>query len=101
MFAYLHRDWRELWEGWTYVDTLSDGNRTLARLREIAPRTGQGPVGVAAYDIGRLLGEGLARTTHLTRDGLRERARGGEAAYRLRAGKRAPPWDSGITTTER
>jgi ABC-type branched-subunit amino acid transport system substrate-binding protein len=82
MFAYLHRDWRELWEGWTYIDTLSDGNRTLARLRETAPRTGRGPVGVAAYDIGRLLGEGLAHTTHLTRDGLRE---GLEAVKRLPA----------------
>jgi ABC-type branched-subunit amino acid transport system substrate-binding protein len=82
MFAYLHREWRELWEGWTYIDTLSDGNQTLARLREMAPRTGRGPVGVAAYDIGRLLGEGLARTTHLTRDGLRE---GLEAVKRLPA----------------
>ncbi len=82
MFAYLHRDWRELWEGWTYIDTLSDGNRALARLREVAPRTGRGPVGVAAYDIGRLLGEGLARTTHLTRDGLRI---GLEAVKRLPA----------------
>jgi branched-chain amino acid transport system substrate-binding protein len=82
MFAYLHRDWRDMWEGWTYVDTLSDGNRSLAELREVSPRTGRGPVGVAAYDIGRLLGEGLVRTTHLTRDGLRE---GLEAVKRLPA----------------
>jgi branched-chain amino acid transport system substrate-binding protein len=72
MFAYLHREWRQMWEGWTYVDTLSDTNLTLAALRERSPRTGKGPVGVAAYDIGRLLGEGLVRTMHLTRDGLRE-----------------------------
>lgn len=72
MFAYLHREWRQMWEGWTYVDTLSDTNLTLEQLREISPRTGRGPVGVAAYDIGRLLGEGLVRTMHLTRDGLRE-----------------------------
>lgn len=71
MFAYLHREWREVWDGWSYVDTLSDSNSTLAHLRELAPRTGRGPVGVAAYDIGRLLAEGLVRTTHLTRDGLR------------------------------
>lgn len=71
MFAYLHRQWRDLWDGWTYVDTLSDTNTTLARLRERDRKTGAGPVGVAAYDIGRLLGEGLARTVHLTRDGLR------------------------------
>jgi hypothetical protein len=71
MFAYLHRDWRALWEGWTYVDTLSDTNLTLAELRGRDRKTGGGPVGVAAYDIGRLLGAGLARTTHLTREGLR------------------------------
>lgn len=71
MFAYLHREWRALWEGWTYVDTLSDTNQTLADLRARDRKTGGGPVGVAAYDIGRLLGEGLARTAHLTRDGLR------------------------------
>jgi branched-chain amino acid transport system substrate-binding protein len=72
MFAYLHRDWRELWDGWTYVDTLSDSNTTLSRLREKDRRTGAGPVGVAAYDIGRLIGAGLASTTHLTRSGVRE-----------------------------
>jgi branched-chain amino acid transport system substrate-binding protein len=72
MFAYLHREWRELWNGWTYVDTLSDTNTSLARLRERDRRTGAGPVGVAAYDIGRLLGAGLANTMHLTREGLRE-----------------------------
>ena len=72
MFAYLHRDWRELWDGWTYVDTLSDTNTTLAELRHKDRRTGGGPVGVAAYDIGRLIGAGLASTVHLTRDGLRE-----------------------------
>lgn len=82
MFAYLHRDWRQMWEGWTYVDTLSDTNRTLGELREISPRTGRGPVGVAAYDIGRLLGEGLVRTTHLTREGLRD---GLESVKRLPA----------------
>jgi branched-chain amino acid transport system substrate-binding protein len=82
MFAYLHRDWRQTWEGWTYVDTLSDTNRTLGELRELSPRTGRGPVGVAAYDIGRLLGEGLVRTTHLTREGLRD---GLESVKRLPA----------------
>jgi branched-chain amino acid transport system substrate-binding protein len=82
MFAYLHREWRQTWQGWTYVDTLSDANRTLGELRDISPRTSRGPVGVAAYDIGRLLGEGLVRTTHLTREGLRD---GLESVKRLRA----------------
>ena len=48
----------------------------------MSPRTGRGPVGVAAYDIGRLLGEGLVSTTHLTREGLRD---GLESVKRLPA----------------
>ncbi|HEY5165769.1 MAG TPA: branched-chain amino acid ABC transporter substrate-binding protein, partial [Acidimicrobiia bacterium] len=31
-----------------------------------------GPIGCAAVDIGRLLGEGLARADHLTRAGIRD-----------------------------
>ena len=42
-----------------------------------------GPIGLAAYDIGRLLGEAVVRAAHLTRDGLRdglERVKGLPAA---------------------
>jgi branched-chain amino acid transport system substrate-binding protein len=72
MFGYARRDWRPAWEGWTYVDTVADDNPERARLRTLAPRTAAGPVGVAVYDIGRLLGAALARTEHLTGAGVRE-----------------------------
>jgi ABC-type branched-subunit amino acid transport system substrate-binding protein len=72
MFGYTRRDWREGWEGWVYVDTVADDNAERQRLRAMSKRIAAGPVGVAAYDIGRLLGEAVARTSHLTRDGIRD-----------------------------
>ncbi|MHB8330023.1 MAG: ABC transporter substrate-binding protein, partial [Acidimicrobiales bacterium] len=72
MFGYARRDWRAGWEGWVYVDTVSDTNRARSELRGVSPRSAAGPIGVAAYDMGRLLGEAIARTAHLTRDGIRE-----------------------------
>jgi branched-chain amino acid transport system substrate-binding protein len=72
MFGYARRDWRPGWEGWVYVDTLSDENSVRAKLAGHAARAAAGPIGVAAYDMGRLLAEGVARASHLTRDGLRE-----------------------------
>jgi branched-chain amino acid transport system substrate-binding protein len=72
MFGYARPDWREGWEGWTYVDTVADANAERRALRERSPRSAAGPVGVAAYDIGRLLAEAVARAGHLTRDGIRE-----------------------------
>jgi branched-chain amino acid transport system substrate-binding protein len=72
MFGYTRRDWRAGWEGWVYVDSVSDDNRTRARLRERAPRTAAGPIGVAAYDMGRLVAEAVARAAHLTRAGIAE-----------------------------
>jgi ABC-type branched-subunit amino acid transport system substrate-binding protein len=71
MFGYTRKDWRPGWEGWVYVDTISDDNQVRRALKEVAPRTAAGPVGVAAYDIGRLVGEALVRCDHLTRAGLR------------------------------
>ena len=72
MFGYAQREWRAAWDGWVYVDTVSDDNTTRAALREHSKATAAGPVGVAGYDIGRLLGEAIARGDHLTRDGVRE-----------------------------
>jgi branched-chain amino acid transport system substrate-binding protein len=72
MFGYGQRELRELWEGWVYVDTVSDDNLSRQHLRERSSRAAAGPIGVAAFDIGRLLAEGVARAAHLTRDGLRE-----------------------------
>ncbi|TMK87006.1 MAG: amino acid ABC transporter substrate-binding protein [Actinobacteria bacterium] len=59
-------------DGWTYVDTVSDGNLRRQALKERSPKSAAGPVGVAAYDIGRLVGEALARAVHLTGDGVKE-----------------------------
>ena len=72
MFGYARRDWRAGWEGWVYVDSVSDDNRTRAALREHAPRTAAGPIGVAGYDMGRLVAESVARCVHLTRAGIKD-----------------------------
>ena len=71
MFGYGRKDWRQAWDGWVYVDTVSDTNAERATLKALSPRTAAGPIGVAAYDMGRLLGEALERAAHLTRDGVR------------------------------
>ena len=88
---------RETWEGWTYVDTLSDGIAASVSC-VTCRRVPESPVGVAAYDIGRLLGEGPVRTTHLTREGLRD---GLESVKRLPAssGLEGTTVGLGITTT--
>lgn len=75
MFGYGRKDWRPAWEGWTYVDTVADDNAERQRLSSRSRPTASGPIGVAGYDIGRLLGEALARATHLTREGLRDALR--------------------------
>jgi branched-chain amino acid transport system substrate-binding protein len=72
MFGYARPEWREGWEGWVYVDTLADDNRVRASLRERSRRAAAGPVFVAAYDMGRLMGEAVAGALHLTRAGLKE-----------------------------
>jgi ABC-type branched-subunit amino acid transport system substrate-binding protein len=75
MFGYARPDWRDGYAGWEYVDTIADDNQVRAALRERAPRVAGGPIGCAAYDIGRLIGEAVARTDHLTRAGLAEALR--------------------------
>ena len=82
MFGYAQREWREAWDGWVYVDIVSDDNPMRNELRERDRATAAGPVGVAAYDIGRLLGEAIVRGDHLTRDGIRD---GLERVKRLNA----------------
>lgn len=61
MFGYARTDWRDGYRGWEYVDTVSDDNRERAALRTGAARAAAGPIGCAAFDIGRLVGDGLAR----------------------------------------
>jgi len=99
MFGYAQRDWRAAWDGWVYIDTVSDENPMRLALREHDRATATGPVGVAAYDIGRLLGEAIVRGDHLTRDGVRE---GLERVKRLPASSGHPgtmmgfgQWDHG------
>jgi len=72
MFGYARKDWRAGWEDWVYVDSVADDNAARARLHERSARTAAGPIGVAAYDMGRLVGEALSRAAHLTRDGVRD-----------------------------
>ncbi|HUD28278.1 MAG TPA: ABC transporter substrate-binding protein [Novosphingobium sp.] len=67
-----HGDFAQACEGWFYVDMHSDGNATLqAQMTQLqAPR--QQALAVAkGHDLGRLVAEGLARATDLTREGVR------------------------------
>jgi ABC-type branched-subunit amino acid transport system substrate-binding protein len=60
-------------EAWTYIDMHSDGNKTLADLRQrldLGPETGSAPA--YGYDMGRLVAEGFARAPERTRDGVKE-----------------------------
>ena len=70
MFGYARPDWRDGYAGWEYIDTIADDNRSRARLRERFAHAAGGPIGCAAYDIGRLLAEGVAAAEHLTRAGI-------------------------------
>jgi branched-chain amino acid transport system substrate-binding protein len=70
MFGYARPDWRDGYAGWEYVDTVADDNRLRAALRERSARAGGGPIGCAAYDMGRMLGEAIAQSDHLTRAGI-------------------------------
>jgi branched-chain amino acid transport system substrate-binding protein len=70
MFGYARPDWRDGYAGWEYIDTIADDNLLRARLAEKYAAAAGGPIGCAAYDMGRLLGEGIAAAEHLTRAGI-------------------------------
>jgi branched-chain amino acid transport system substrate-binding protein len=72
MFGYARPDWRDGWAGWEYVDGVADDNTMRRRLREKSKRAAAGPIGCSAYDMGRLVGEAIARAHHLTRAGLKD-----------------------------
>ena len=76
MFGYGRKDWRAGWEGWVYVDTVADDNPERQRLGAASRSTAAGPIGVAGYDIGRMLGRALAEASHLTRAGVRDALEG-------------------------
>ena len=61
MFGYARPDWRDGWAGWEYLDGVADDNTMRLRLREKSKRAAAGPIGCAAYDMGRLTGEAIAR----------------------------------------
>jgi branched-chain amino acid transport system substrate-binding protein len=70
MFGYAMPDWRASYAGWEYLDTIADDNQQREHLRTLSTRAAGGPIGCAAYDMGRLLGEGIAASEHLTRAGI-------------------------------
>ena len=72
MFGYARPEWRDGWAGWEYLDGVADDNEQRRRLRARSKRAAAGPLGCAAYDMGRLVGEAVARAHHLTRAGLKE-----------------------------
>jgi ABC-type branched-subunit amino acid transport system substrate-binding protein len=72
MFGYAMPDWRDAWAGWEYIDTIADDNQQRATLAALDRRAAGGPIGCAAYDMGRLLGEAHARADRHDRAGLRE-----------------------------
>ena len=72
MFGYARPDWRDGFAEWEYIDTVADDNRMRGVLAAHDRRAAGGPIGCAAFDIGRLLGEAVARCDHLTRAGIAE-----------------------------
>ena len=82
MFGYARPDWRDGYAGWEYLDNIADDNRVRAALRERSARAAAGPIGCAAYDMGRLVGEAVARAEHLTRAGIADGLRQGEVHTR-------------------
>jgi branched-chain amino acid transport system substrate-binding protein len=59
-------------DGWIYVDMHSDGNQTLNALRQRSDLPKVPAVWLAkGYDFGRLVAEGLARSTEFTREGVK------------------------------
>ncbi|MGE3692113.1 MAG: ABC transporter substrate-binding protein [Novosphingobium sp.] len=67
-----HGDFAKAVDGWIYVDMHSDGNTTLsAVMAELGLAKEQAVWAAVRYDFGRLVAEGLARATELTREGVK------------------------------
>ena len=65
-------DFAQSIDGWTYIDMQSDGNTTLAALKqEMGIATEQAVFAAIRYDFGRLVAEGLARSKEFTRRGVK------------------------------
>jgi ABC-type branched-subunit amino acid transport system substrate-binding protein len=85
MYGHADAAWAREWEGWTYADTYSEANPRFVALARTVTAAGRavGPGEAGAYDMGRLLAEGIARAPELSRTGLRaglERVKGLPAA---------------------
>jgi branched-chain amino acid transport system substrate-binding protein len=72
IFGYVRPDWRDAWADWEYVDTIADDNGWRRRLAALDPVAAGGPMGTAAYDLGRLIGLAAGRADRIDREGLRE-----------------------------
>jgi ABC-type branched-subunit amino acid transport system substrate-binding protein len=74
MFGHGFAEWRELWDGWVYVDMYADDNDVLEAVRdELALPPEQRAVAEAMhYDLGALVAEGLSRTEELSREGIKD-----------------------------
>jgi len=70
IYGYADPQWAKGWDGWTYIDTISESNPRyrafVAAAREAGHAGGPGAAGI--YDMGRLLAEGIARARALTRE---------------------------------
>jgi len=67
-----HGAFAEAIDGWVYIDMHSDRNETLNALRARLDVPPQGAVWAAkGHDLGRLVAEGLARSTAFTREGVK------------------------------
>jgi ABC-type branched-subunit amino acid transport system substrate-binding protein len=71
MFGYANPDWRDGFAGWEYCDGIADDNQVRRSLME-GEDAGGAVMICGAYDMGRLLAEGIARARHLTRAGVKE-----------------------------
>jgi len=74
MYGHASPEWARAWHGWRYVDAYSDGNTVL---RGILARLGEQPgvaavTAAAAYDMGRLVAEGIASAPAATRAGVKD-----------------------------
>ena len=94
MFGYARPDWRSGFEDWVYIDTISRReSRPQPRCASSRRMHAASPIGVAAFDIGRLLGEGLVLADDRTPAGVRE---GLERVKRLPAATGKARHDDGL-----
>ena len=72
MFGYIRPEWHDAWASWEYIDTVADDNAERQRLAELDERSAGGPIGCAAYDMGRLVGHAAHRADAISPAGLRD-----------------------------